>query len=76
MQLSLSPRAHSLPSAAKALLATISVAFGFLLIASNVGGQTAGDDHGNSFDTATLVELGTSVEARIDPGGAPRKRMS
>ncbi len=68
MQLSLSPRAHSLPSAAKALLAAISVAFGFLLIASNVGGQTGGDDHGNSFDTATLVELGTSVEARIDPG--------
>ncbi len=68
MQLSLSPRDHSLPSAAKAFLAAISVAFGFLLIASNVGGQTGGDDHGNSFDTATLVELGTSVEARIDPG--------
>jgi kexin len=57
-----------LSSAARALLAAIAVAFGFLLIASNAGGQTAGDDHGNSFDTATLVELGTSVEARIDPG--------
>ena len=68
MQLSLSPRVHSLSSAARALLAAASVALGFLLIASNVGGQTDGDDHGDSFDTATLVELGTSVEARIDTG--------
>ena len=68
MQFSLSQRVHSLPSAARALLAAASVALGLLLIASNVGGQTGGDDHGNSFDTATLVEVGSSVAGRIDPG--------
>ena len=68
MHFSLFQRAHPLPSVARALLAAASVALGFLLIASNAGGQTGGDDHGNSFDTATLVELGSSVEGRIDPG--------
>ncbi len=68
MQFSLPQRVHAVPSAARVLLAAVSVAFGFFLIASNVGGQTGGDDHGNSFDTATLVELGSSVEGRIDPG--------
>ena len=58
----------SFPSVARALLTAAAVAMGFLLIASNVGGQTDGDDHGNSFDTATPMELGTSVEGRIDPG--------
>jgi len=53
---------------ARALLTVAAVAMGLLLIASNVGGQTDGDDHGNSFDTATPMELGTSVEGRIDPG--------
>ena len=62
MHFSLFQRAHPPPSVARALLAAASVALGFLLIASNVGGQTGGDDHGNSFDTATLVELGSSVE--------------
>ena len=68
MQFMLSHRSPSLPSVARALLTVAAVAFGFLLIASNAGGQTGGDDHGNTFGTATLVELGTSVEARIDPG--------
>ncbi len=68
MQFMLSHRSPSLPSVARALLIAATVAFGFLLIASNAGGQTGGDDHGNTFGTATLVELGTSVEARIDPG--------
>ena len=61
-------RAPSFSSAARLLPIAASVALGFLLIASSVGGQTGGDDHGNSFDTATLVELGSSVEGRIDPG--------
>ena len=61
-------RAPSFSSAARLLPIAALVALGFLLIASNVGGQTGGDDHGNSFDTATLVELGSSVEGRIDPG--------
>ena len=68
MQFMLSHRSPSLPSVARALLTAASIAFGFLLIASNAGGQMAGDDHGNSFDTATLVELGSSVEGSIDPG--------
>ena len=29
-------------------------------------GESAGDDHGNSFDTASLVEIGTEYECRID----------
>ena len=61
-------RAPSFSSAARMLPIAALVALGFLLIASSVGGQTGGDDHGNSFDTATLVELGSSVEGRIDPG--------
>ena len=32
------------------------------------GAQTVVDDHGNTYDTATDVALGSSVEARIDPG--------
>ena len=68
MQFMLSHRSPSLPSVARALLIAATVAFGFLLIASNAGGQTGGDDHGNTFGTATPVELGSSVEARIDPG--------
>ncbi len=68
MQLIPSHYSLSLPSVARALLTTAAVAMGLLLIASNVGGQTDGDDHGNSFDTATPMELGTSVEGRIDPG--------
>ena len=63
-----SMRAPSLPSAAGALLTAAFVALGFLLIAGSAGGQAAEDDHGDTFGTATLVELGTSVEARIDPG--------
>ena len=68
MQFMLSHRSPSLPSVARALLIAATVAFGFILIASNAGGQTGGDDHGNTFGTATPVELGSSVEARIDPG--------
>ena len=68
MQFRLSQRTPSLSSAARLLPIAALVALGFLLIASSVGGQTGGDDHGNSFDTATLVELGSSVEGRIDPG--------
>ena len=64
----LSLRAQSLPSAPTMLLVAASVALGFILMASSVGGQTSGDDHGNSFETATLVALGSSVEGRIDPG--------
>ena len=68
MPFTLLQRAPSFSSAARLLPIAALVALGFLLIASNVGGQTGGDDHGNSFDTATLVELGSSVEGRIDPG--------
>ena len=38
------------------------------LSAGDVGGQTVEDDHGDSYDTATLIELGSSVDGRIDPG--------
>ncbi len=61
-------RAPSLSSTARLLPIAALVALGFLLIASSAGGQTVADDHGNSFDSATLVALGSSVEGRIDPG--------
>ena len=32
------------------------------------GGQTVEDDHGDTYDVATTVELGSSLEGRIDPG--------
>ncbi len=61
-------RAPSLSSTARLLPIAALVALGFLLIASSAGGQTVADDHGNSFDSATLVALGSSVEGRIDAG--------
>jgi hypothetical protein len=39
-----------------------------VLSAGDVGGQTVEDDHGDSYDTATLIELGSSLSGRIDPG--------
>ena len=46
------------------------LAFASLLVLStgDVGGQTVEDDHGNTYDVATPIELGSSLSGRIDPG--------
>ena len=61
-------RTSSLPSAVRTFTFAISLAFFLVLSTGGAGGQTVEDDHGNSFDTATLVSLGSSVDGRIDPG--------
>ena len=59
-------------SSISALLGTLILAIAiasFLLL--NPGGavaQTVEDDHGDTFGTSTSVELGSSVDGRIDPG--------
>ena len=53
---------------AKLLLAAAVAALWLALGTGGVGGQTVVDDHGDTYDTATDVALGSSVEARIDPG--------
>ena len=68
MFLTLNQLASSLPSALKTLIFTLSVASFLALNSGAAGGQTVEDDHGDDFDTATLVELGSSVDSRIDPG--------
>lgn len=60
--------ASSLVSALRTLILTVSVASFLVLNTGGAGGQTVVDDHGDDYDTATLVELGSSVDARIDPG--------
>ena len=50
------------------LLAAAVAALWLALGTGGVGAQTVADDHGNSYDTATDVALGSSLEARIDPG--------
>ena len=50
------------------LLAAAVAALWLALGTGAVVGQTVDDDHGNSYDTATDVALGSSLEARIDPG--------
>ena len=39
-----------------------------VLSTGDAGGQTVEDDHGDSYDVATLIELGSSLSGRIDPG--------
>ena len=46
----------------------LAIVSSLVLSAGDVGGQTVEDDHGDSYDTATLVELGSKVDGRIDPG--------
>ena len=53
---------------AKLLLAAAVAAVWLVVGMGGAGAQTVVDDHGNTYDTATDVPLGTSVEARIDPG--------
>ena len=60
--------ASSLPSVLRTLILAISIASFLVLSTGGAGGQTVEDDHGDDFDTATLVELGSSVDGRIDPG--------
>ena len=60
--------ASSMTSALRTLILTISIASFLVLSTGGAGGQTVEDDHGDDFDTATLVELGSSVDGRIDPG--------
>ena len=52
----------------KLLLAAAVVGLWLALGTAVVGGQEVVDDHGNTYDTATDVALGSSVEVRIDPG--------
>ena len=53
---------------AKLLLAAAVVGLWLALGTAGVGGQTVVDDHGDTYDTATDVALGSSVAVRIDPG--------
>ena len=60
--------ASSITSALRTLILAVSVSSLLILSTGGAGGQTVEDDHGDDFDTATLVELGSSVDGRIDPG--------
>ena len=56
-----------LPSMGRIL--TLAVAVVLCMIVSPGGAAAqSGDDHGNIFNTATNLSLGTSITARIDPG--------
>ena len=46
----------------------LAIASSLVLSAGDVGGQTVEDDHGDSYDVATPIELGSSISGRIDPG--------
>ena len=58
-----------MPLSAAWRVVILSVALASWLIVSldSAGGQTA-DDHGNTPSTATSIELGASIDGRIDPG--------
>ena len=60
--------ASSIVSALRTLILTVSIASLLVLSTGGAGGQTVVDDHGDDYDTATPVELGSSVDGRIDPG--------
>ena len=68
MPFDLTQYATSVISLLRTLIFTVSVASLLFLSSGGAGGQAVEDDHGDDFDTATLVELGTSVDGRIDPG--------
>ena len=55
------------PSVGRILLLAAAVLFGFVTGAGSVTAQTA-DDHGDYFNNATNLRLGSSVAGRIDPG--------
>ena len=61
----LSPISHLLE---KGRLPLLLIAFCFILSVDVVGAQTADDDHGNTFATATPLSLGSSIAGRIDHG--------
>ena len=58
----------SLFSALKTPILILAISSFLVLSTSDVGGQTVEDDHGDSYDVATLIELGSSLSGRIDPG--------
>ena len=60
-------RSVSLPLPARLLLLSVSFFLFLILNAVGVGAQT-NDDHGNTFDSATPLLLGSSIVGRIDPG--------
>ena len=60
-------RSVSLPLPARFLLLSVSFFLFLILNAVGVGAQTT-DDHGNTFDSATPLLLGSSIVGRIDPG--------
>ena len=68
MPFDLTQYATSVISLLRTLIFTVSVASLLFLSSGGVGGQAVEDDHGDDYDTATLVELGSSVDGRIDPG--------
>ena len=60
--------ASSMIAVLRTLIFTAAVASLLVLSSGGAGGQTVEDDHGDDYDTATLVELGSSVDGRIEPG--------
>ena len=52
----------------KGRLPLLLIAFCFILSSDVVAAQTADDDHGNTFATATPLSLGSSIAGRIDHG--------
>ena len=60
--------ASSIATVLGTLILATAIALFLALNAGGAGAQTVEDDHGDTFDTSTLVELGSSVDGRIDPG--------
>ena len=58
----------SMFSALRTPILILVIASSLVLSTGDAGGQSVIDDHGDSYDTATLIELGTSLEGSIDPG--------
>ncbi len=60
--------ASSIATVLGTLILAVAIASFLVLNAGGAGAQTVEDDHGDTFGTSTLVELGSSVDGRIDPG--------
>ncbi len=58
----------SMFSAMRTPILIVAIASLLVLSTGDAGGQTVEDDHGDSYDTATLIELGSSLSGSIDPG--------
>ena len=58
----------SMFSALRTPILILAIASLLVLSTGDAGGQTVEDDHGDAYDTATPIELGSSADGRIDPG--------